>query len=452
MTPPTQTNWGATDPTNRRRDDVPLNRATSEVWAGSARLQRAEDRPSPRVVVLGQYFYPEDAGTAQVLTDLSQALRADGLDVSVLTAQPTYTRSRWLASKEVYQEIPIVRLPVPNLGRKFMVGRITTALLYTGLACLRLLSLNPPGLLLIVTNPPFLPWIGWLLKKLRGKRYICLVQDLYPDILVRLGYLKADGSLARLWNQVNAWVFRDADAVVVLGDRMADRLQRKFAVNGDRMRIQVIHNWADPEIITPTRKEDNWFCRTHGLTDKLVILYSGNIGLFHDVETLLGAAERLRQDDSFAFVFIGGGGKGPTVERFVRDHGLTNVRILPYQPRERLSQSLTCGDIAAVTLARGMEGLCVPGKLYTALAAGQAVLAIVGEDCEVAEIVGQYRCGVRIDQGDVQGVLNALRRWRDDRAFLSQMQRNARLGFEERFTRAQATKQYANLLRMVAET
>ncbi len=407
---------------------------------------------STRVLLLGQYFYPEISGTAQVLTELARALRADGMQVSVLTAQPTYQRRRWLPTREVLDGIQIVRLPVPYLGRRFLIARGVSAALYAALALGWLLVSGGSGVTLIVTNPPFLPWLGWIARKARGQRYVCLVQDLYPDILARLGVLKERGILARMWEWLNVRVYRDAGAIVVLGERMAARLRLKPGSGQVRTRLEVIHNWADPDLITPDREDGNWFRRAYGLADKFVVLYSGNLGLVHDVETLLEAADLLRHDERFAFVFIGGGGKARIVAEFLRSRGLRNVQLLPYQPRERLPEAVTCGDIAAVTLAKGMEGLCVPGRFYTALAAGRAILAIVSRDCEVAELVHHYHCGIRVDQGDARGVVEALQRWWEDRPLLHQMQRNARRCFEERFTLGQAAQQYAELLRSVAAT
>ncbi len=399
-----------------------------------------------KVILVGQYFHPEFSGTAQVLTDLAIGLGSRGMDVEVITGQPTYQRSSWLPHREQYAGVDIERLPLPYLGRTTIAGRAASAFLFLLISLLRLIFSRTPSILLIVTNPPILPLAGWVLKKLRRQKYVCLVQDLYPDIPVRLGYL-TDGSLVtRLWEKMNERVYRDADVIVVLGTRMAERMREKLKFPSNGRHLAVIHNWADPDFIVPLNKEDNWFSREQGLTGKLVVQYSGNIGLFHDVETILEAAKRMRSEERILFLFIGAGGKQQKVSEFIRLWDLRNVRMLPYQPWEYLPYSLTCGDISAVTLTKGLEGLCVPGKLYTSLAAGQAILAVVGQHCEVAEIIEECGCGFRVDQGDVEGAVEALKRWSREPQLLAQMKRNARRCFEERFTRTKAVQEYYFIL------
>jgi glycosyltransferase involved in cell wall biosynthesis len=166
------------------------------------------------------------------------------------------------------------------------------------------------------------------------------------------------------------------------------------------------------------------------------------MGLFHDVETLIEAARRVQDHPEILFLFIGGGGKQDALVESVKKWRLGNVQVLPYQPREDLPYTLTCGDLSAVTLARGMEGLSVPAKLYTALAAGQAILAVMGEGSDVAEIIRECRCGVRIDQGDAEGLVKALLRCLQEPLLLAEMKANARRCLEEHFTLGHAVQQY----------
>jgi len=211
--------------------------------------------------------------------------------------------------------------------------------------------------------------------------------------------------------------------------------------------VEVIHNWADGQFIVPRSKEENWFAQKYGLVGKTVVLYSGNMGLFHDLETIIEAADRLQGLEDLVFLFIGGGGKKEKLVQMAKQRGLKNVKFLPYQPRDHLPYSLTAGDIGVVTLERGVEGFCVPSKLYSYLAAGQAILALVGKDSEVADIIEKFECGIRIDQGDIEGVVNALARWRNDLSLLERMKRNARNCFEQHFTKDQAIARYHEILK-----
>jgi colanic acid biosynthesis glycosyl transferase WcaI len=400
------------------------------------------------ILLVTQYFYPELGGTAQQLTDLAAGLQRRGMRVCVLTGQLTYARGPKLARREAYHEVSIERLPMPYLDRVQPAMRAASAGLFTLAVLFRLLVSRGREPLLIVTNPPTLPLVGLILKRLRGQRYICLVHDIYPDIAVRLRYLRAESLVARMWGWCNGQMYSAADHVIVLGSCMEKTVRRKIG-SAAPARITVIPNWADGEAIVPRAKADNWFSARYATRDKLTVLYAGNMGLFHDLDTLLEAARRLREFGDIQFLFVGDGGQRDRLVARVREWSLSNVRVLPYQPREHLPYLLTSGDLAAVTLARGTEGLAVPGKLYTALAAGQAILAVVGPESDVAQIVEEWRCGVRIDQGDAEAAVAALLRLRGDPAALAEMQRNARLCFEARFTMDRSVDQYFEVLNRI---
>jgi colanic acid biosynthesis glycosyl transferase WcaI len=179
------------------------------------------------------------------------------------------------------------------------------------------------------------------------------------------------------------------------------------------------------------------------------VQYSGNIGGYHDFETAIRAAERLQDLQDLRFVFIGEGDKKRKIVEMARDRKLHNVIFLPFQPRERLPYSLTCGDVSLVTLERGLEGLSVPCKLYTSLAAGQAVWGLVGNDSEIAEIIETHRCGFRTDQHDVDASVEMLTKLYTDRELLAEIKGNARRCFESHFDKKRAVERYVELLREV---
>ena len=411
----------------------------------------AADTPAPvHVVVLSQYFYPEVAGVGQRLTELAVELARRGVVVRAIVAQPSYRGRQKRPRREHHCGVEIERLPLPYFDRKTRFGRTASSVLFVLFTIARLSCSRIRGPLLIGTTPPFLHLAGWLLKQIRGVRYVCLVQDIYPDLAVRLGYLRDGSPLVGMWHRFNRLAYRNADAIITLGARMAASIHETLPTSRSAPRVDVIPNWEDPEIVTPKNRTANWFRKRHGLLDKLVILYAGNMGLANDVETLLAAARHLRDRQDVQFLFIGGGAKEALVLEAVEGDRLANVRLLPYQAPEVLPHSLTCADVGAVTLARGAEGLCVPGKLYTALAAGQAILAIAGRASEVADLIEEHRCGVCLNPGDACGVVEAVLSWHRHPDILTMMQRNARRCFEDHFTKALAVDRHDAVLRQVA--
>jgi len=395
----------------------------------------------PTITILTQYFYPEIAATGQLLTELAVGLKNRGCEVRIITGQPSYTGGGKLPKREVYEGVEIRRVWNTSLDKNKKTGRLLNYVTFVISATLAtLFSKKTP--LLIVSNPPFLPIIGAIMKTFRGQKYAFLVHDVYPDIAVKLGYLKDDSLISRIWKTMNRWVYGCADVVVVLGEHMEKKVRNYIDLPE---KLRVIHNWADGDVIKPLRNSKNDFCKDLGLEDKLVVLYSGNIGLFHDLEAVIKAAKKLENED-IAFLFIGEGGKKETLKRMAEKLKLNNVLFLPYQSIEKLPYSLTCGDISIVSLEDGVEGLAVPSKLYAYLAAGSAIIGLVGRGSEVSDIIEEHRCGFRVEQRDVEGLVKAVTVLKDDRKLLDEMKANARRCFEENFEKEMAMNKYYRVI------
>lgn len=395
------------------------------------------------IKILTQHYHPETAATAQLLTDLADGLQERGFEVSVCTVQPSYGVREDLPRREIANGVLVRRVFSTRLGRYRVVLRLVDAGTFCASVVCRLLLARRTHLL-IVSNPPFLMWVGWLLSVLRRYRYTLLVHDVYPDVAVRLGFLEEHGLVVWGWRVLNRLAYRRAQRIIALGERMRDQLLLQAGVESEK--LAVIHNWAKPTAIRPRPKDENPFAQEQMITDKLVVLYSGNMGRFHDLETIIEAAERLRDRKDIVFLFIGDGAKREKLVAQAKELALDNVRFLPYQPVDRLALTIPSGDIGVVTLESGTEGLCVPSKLYSYLSGGIAILALLGEGSEVADIVDRWDCGVRVAQGDVSGVVRCIDRWDKDREFLKRQGMNARKCLESQFAMARAVDQYAELL------
>jgi glycosyltransferase involved in cell wall biosynthesis len=400
--------------------------------------------------MLTQYFYPEVPGTAQISTDLALGLKDAGFDVSVYTGQPAFLESRRLPAREEYRGLRIHRAYSRRLSRRGSTSRLLNGATVATITLFNLLRQGKPDVVLVDSTSPFLLVAAWLLRHLRGVPYVFVVHDVYPDIAIQLGVVKPRAVTTRIWRATYRRVYDAAAHVVVLGPRMRDVVRRSLRPEHWN-KVNVIPNWADGDSIVPRSREDNPMRKQLGLADKLVVLYSGNIGLSHDMDTLVEAADRLREQQDLRFLLVGGGGRREAVADMLRRKDLKNVIMLPYQPLEKLPYSLTCGDISVVTLERGIEGLSVPSKLYSSLAAGLAILAVMGPGSEVGDVTEGYRCGYRVAQGDVEGLVGAIRALHADPSLLADMRNRARACFESSFTRKMSISRYVSLLRAVAE-
>ena len=341
-----------------------------------------------RILLITEHFEPSSGATAQLMSDLARGLHRRGWQITVLTATPG-----------AKLDIPVVRLNGPERtdhqtrgvvskalrGLRFLVGSL--------LWCLRQ-GRRGDGVL-IVSNPPFIGLVGPLLKLTRGLPYVFIFQDLFPRSAVLSGVLPATGPLTLLWKELMAQVCRRSLQTVVLSEAMEGRLRRDL---GRQLPLTVIHNWA-VERGAQIERKDSEFASEHGYRDRFSVQYSGNFGRLHDLLTLLEAA-RLLERQTIQFVFIGGGAKQSQIETYRKSFGLRNVLQLPYQPRQRLPESLAACDMAAIGLIPGAEDTVAPCKFYGILASGRPVLLIAHRNCDLAQLVLGAGCGLVVEPGE----------------------------------------------------
>lgn len=403
------------------------------------------------IVLVTEYFHPDTASTGQLMTDLAVGLQERGLNMTVYTGQPNYHsgENEQQPHESFHQDVLVKRISAPQTRQTSLSRRLFNWVVFTIWMFVTLLVSRPEGEreIVFVSNPPFLPTAMWLVCRLRGWDYTYVVHDLYPDQPVELKHLAAEGVLARTWAALNARALRDAEHVVALGPVMEERIGEQAGPDFDHHKVEIIHNWEDAEFIKPCPKSENPFSEEHGLVDPFTVLYSGNIGEFHDLETLVKAAARF-DDENVRFVIIGEGDNRETIVDLAERLGVRGdtVTFLPYQPWEKLPYSLTAGDVSVVTVKEGFKGVCVSSKLYTAMAAGMPVLCIAQPDDDESRIVDQFEAGNHVKQGDIKGIVEAINRWQDDPDLVKRQGQNAREAFKKHFTREESVDAYYQLL------
>lgn len=410
------------------------------------------------IALLTEYFYPEEASTAQLLTQLTTQL-VDRFDVSVITGYPNYhdeDRSATVSKRSTHDSVDISRVRATRFDKDSLPLRVANWLSFSLFSLFRLLRGRLDyDVLFVLSNPPILPFIAWIYKRLYGTPYVYLIYDMYPDMPAALGLFSEDGIVFHVWDRAMTLIYRDADRIVVLGDSMEHRLVEKMdddpAFNPGK--IEVIPNWEDETFIEPMVKADNDFAKQYGTVEPFTLLYSGNIGRFHELETAISAIARLeaRGRTDIQLLIIGEGAKKADLQQMVTRRGIKNVRFLPFQPLDRLPDTLTCGDASLVGIQPEMEGMCVSSKLYSSLAAGVPVLSVVGEDDEVARVVREHDCGTYVQPGDAEAAASVLERWADDPEQTTRLGDNARRCFEAQYTLKHATAAYTDLFETILE-
>lgn len=427
----------------------------SEHTAASGRSDpdrsEAQSAVERHYLLVTEYFYPDQLGTGRLMTDLATGLVERGLDLTVYTGQPHYfgNDNGRQPNRDNHEGVPVRRIRAPQVELTSLLRRVFNWATFTVWVSLVLLvrRADENQEVVFVSNPPFLPIAMWLVCSIRGWPYTYIVHDLYPPMAVEPGFIKRGGLIDRSWSAFNEYVFDGAENVVVLGERMRERVVEEAGAGFDADKTHVVHNWEDASFITPRSKAENWFSEEYGLVDRFVVTYSGNIGANHDLDTVVRAADRLRDSD-VKFVVIGEGDRKGDVVAHADRHGLTEetIEFLPFQDRADLPYSLTAGDVSLVTISPGMKGVAVSSKVYTSLAAGQPVLVVAEPDDDEAETVRRYDAGEVVQQGDVDGIVEAIETWKANPELVSEQGENARRALVENFDKERMIDRYYELL------
>ena len=396
-----------------------------------------------KILFVNRFYHPIPTGTARTLTDLAEDLSQMGVRVSVITSDSGYRDyDERYRRQETCHGVQIYRVAIGRFDPRRIWGWVLNAFYFYPVALIKILRLPKQDLVVFLSDPPLVFLLGPFVRWIKGSSYLCWCLDLYPDVAIGLGILRKGSIAARALDALARWGFRKSDGVVAIGECMADVIKGKGI---DDKKISVVHNWADGVRNRPVPPEENWFLEKHNLKDKFVILYSGNMGLAYEFDGALKAMTRFKNHKDILFLFIGEGKQRRTLEEETR--GFENVKWLPYQDDKDLAYSLSSGHVHLVTLKAGLEGMLVPGKIYSSLAAGRPVIYVGSKQSEAAHLIESADCGRVVSPGDGDGLIKALTLFYEDRELTQRLGRNGRAYFEKKTERRTVTSRFYQVLR-----
>jgi glycosyltransferase involved in cell wall biosynthesis len=405
----------------------------------------------PRLIFVNRFFFPDHSATSQILSDLAFHLADAGRDVHVITSRQSYEDPKAaLLDRELISGVRVHRLASTQFGRGALLGRALDYLSFYRSVRRRIAELAGPGDIVVAkTDPPLLSALAMSPAHRNGARLVNWLQDIYPETAEVLGVPLIRGPVAAGLAALRNRSLRRAEATVVVGETMA---QRVAALGAPAGRIHVIANWCNDEDIRPIAADENPLRRQWGLVDKFVVGYSGNLGRAHDYATVLDAAERLRQDPHFVFLMIGGGKRFADLAAAVKLRRLDSAfRFIPYQEQSMLRHSLSLPDLHWLSLDPRLEGLLLPSKFYGIAAAGKPMVFIGDQEGELARLIRQYGCGLAIAPGDTAALVGVLHRWSRAPATIAEMGAQARAMLDAHYNRRQAFARWRELLdRLIA--
>ncbi len=392
-----------------------------------------------RLCLLNQFYAPDISPTAQLATSLIEHRAARGDECTVVCGSGGYADAE--DARPLDPSVRVRRVWAPGLGRSSVVARGWTYTTYVLAALWTLLRMPRQDVVIAMTTPPFVYLVAMAHKlRRRDTRVILWSMDVYPEVAERLRAVSERNWLSRLLRRVNAWALPKLDSVVVLDGAMADLL---VAAGAPPDRVHIIPNWERAELYRDDVTERWGGYDELGLRDRFVVLYLGNIGLGHRFDTVIAAAERLRDDD-VTFLFVGGGPR--RAELAAATEHLPHVVLHTYVDKDVTPAVLAGADTSLICLEDRALGVMSPSKLHGSLGMGLPITYVGPAGSNIAEAITAFDCGVSVRHGDVDHLVDAIRTWRDDPDRRVRVAANARRAFEEAYCDAATLPRWDELL------
>lgn len=396
---------------------------------------------SKKLLLITQVFYPDQVSSAGLLTDLCAELRKKNIEVEVWCAQPSYDTRIRQPKKKMHQGINIRYLTSTNLSKDKVIGRLLNYLSFTMSVLYKLLFSKMPRLVLTSTNPPFIGYLIALIIPLRRKKLIYLVQDVFPDGLVRLGSLSKYNPIVVIGNFGNRLILKVSTKVILIGRDMLDWANQKFPKHDNK--LTYIPIWLNEELVHPVSFDENPFVKENPFINNFTVQYSGNMGLWNNLQPIAEVCSDPEMGTT-NFLFIGGGIKKQELIKNIKTEG-RNVFFFKFQPAHKIKYSLTACHVALVSLGNKLEGMAVPSKIMGILAAGVPVIAMVPLGSEIARIVSEENCGIVIPPDNSFALKNAIIWMKNNEKDRITMGKNGRKAYEQKYTTRNIVSRYTEL-------
>lgn len=350
-----------------------------------------------KVLLMTDHYHPGQTSGARLMTELTEGMRAQGIDMKVITADPQDPARP--------APVPVSTVSFPLKKTKKTIFRLINEVAFSIRAAMKIRQHGDMDHVLVLASPPFLPIFAGAVCRVLGKKYSVIMMDVYPEMAAQLGAISRTGFIYRIWNALVTRALEQAEGVLVLGRCMEQRIKHK----SQRIRTHVIQNWVKgTEVYFLPGDQNPFFAEHPELKGKFIVQYAGNLGMAQDFEPILQAAAKLQDHPDIQFVLIGDGQRREWLASTIQQRKLQNITMLPFQKPEKSKEFLSAMDIALITLEKGVEGLGVPSKFYPILAVGRPIIAVMDPNSEVALNIKDHHFGHVFDHDSTDAIAEAI--------------------------------------------
>lgn len=388
-------------------------------------LKKNPPKPEkPRLLIYAHYYAPDVASTGQILTELSEGM-LDAFEITVIAVVPSYSGKvdEYYEKHRFYQQdmrgVRVLRVRVPEFTKKKKLSRVRNIVAYYFGARAVTKKVGPQEYVLSISQPPILGgMLGAYGKRKKKAKFIYNIQDFNPEQIESVSY-SSNGMLLKIMKRMDKGSCRKSDLIITVGRDLGETIEKRFTGQSVPKYV-IINNWIDETKVYPLASDDEGvqrFRKQWDLENKFVFMYSGNLGLYYDLEKLLEVIENITPSTktpdgrSVHFAFVGNGTLRDDLVAYVKEHKMTNVSFIPYQSKEELNYSLNAGDVHICVNARGIKGVSCPSKYYGIAAVGKPVLASLEAGSEIRTIIEETSGGLVSDPEDYNAIFKNIRKF-----------------------------------------
>lgn len=421
-----------------------------------------------KLLIFAHYYAPDTASTGQILKDQAEGM-LDEFDVTVICVVPSYggtIEDKYKTHKYYFEElngVKIIRVRVPEFTKANKVSRIKNIISYFFGALGAAMKAGKQDYVFTISQPPILGGLlGVLGKWMKRAKMIYCIQDFNPEQVMAVNY-SSNKLILKAMMIADKFSCRHSDLVITVGRDLVDTLKNRF--KGHKVpKYAMINNWIDEKEVYPLPQDHERvaaFKKQYGLEDKFVIMYSGNIGLYYDLEKLMKVIKQFRKGYTLkgvyepgpvtadgrevVFAFVGAGSVLDKLVLYTKEHHFENVIFIPYQDKEDLIFSLNAGDVHWCVNAKGIKGVSCPSKAYGIMSVAKPIIGVLEEGTEIRGLIEECNCGKCCEPGDYVEVADIIR-WYIENAGtgeVEEMGKNGREYLEKYLTKDVSVRKYA---------
>ncbi|MDD2970415.1 MAG: glycosyltransferase family 4 protein [Lachnospiraceae bacterium] len=374
------------------------------------------------ILIFAHYYAPDTAATGQILKDQAEGMLGE-FNVTVICVVPSYIgiiEDRYKTQKYYFEElngVRIIRVRVPEFRKSNKLSRIRNIVAYFFGALGASRKAGKQDYVFTISQPPILGGLLGVLGKWQKKaKMIYCIQDFNPEQVIAVGYSK-NKLILKLMMVLDKFSCRHSDLVITVGRDLVDTLKNRFN-DKNVPKYAMINNWIDEKDVYPLPNDSEGvvaFKKKYNLDGKFVIMYSGNIGLYYDLENIIKVIGKFKvgtksaDGREMAFAFVGAGSVLENLKKYANKHNLDNVVFIPYQDKEDLIYSLNSGDIHWCVNAKGIKGVSCPSKAYGIMGVGKPIIGVLEKGSEIRYLIEEIGCGKCCEPEKYDGIEQIIR-------------------------------------------